>query len=147
MNDTGNTTPENDATVLGANEIIPFSVASWVAQSNGAAPSTIGSTGVQIGSPTGAAPFTGSGSALVPNPAFYSNTTFGRDTYLVVEYARVNSADPKYDPDLANLVDPTQGLASLTSFGTLPSTPGAVKKKFGFLAPSSTAPIRAYTTL
>ena len=147
VNDTGNTTPENDASVLGANEIIPFSVANWVAQSNGAAPSTIGSTGVQIGSPIGTAPFTGTGSALVPNPAFYSNATWGRDTYLVVEYARVNSADPKYDPALAKLVDPTQGLSSLTSFGTLPSTPGAVKKKFGFLAPSSTAPIRAYTTL
>ncbi|MGO7983689.1 hypothetical protein ACC691_38250, partial [Rhizobium johnstonii] len=94
-------------------------------------------SGVSLGSPTGAAPFTGTAPALVPNSAYYSNGTFGRDTYLVVERARVTSTDPSYDPALAALVDSTSG-ASLTNFGTLPSQPGAVKKKFGFLAPSST---------
>lgn len=147
VNDVNNTTPENDASVLGANEIIPFSVANWVAQSNGAAPSTIGATGVLLGSPTGVAAFTGTAPSLAPNAAYYSNTTWGRDTYLVAEYARVNPADAKYDANLAKLLDPAQGLSSLTSFGSLPSTPGAVKKKFGFLAPSSTTAIRAFTTL
>ena len=131
---------ENDATVLGVNQIIPFSVANWVAQVNGAAPSTIGSTGVQIGSPTGVAPFTGT-TTLVPAAAYYSNTTWGRDTYLIVEFARISSASPKYDANLAALV------TSLTSYGALPSTPGAVKTRFGFRAPSSTTVIRAYATL
>src|SRR5450830_1462060 len=132
---------ENDATILGSNQIIPFSVASWVAQSNGAAPSTIGTTGVLIGSPTGVAPFTGSGSALVANPAYYADLTWGRDTYLVVQNARLTSGDPLYDSKLAGLV------TSLTSYGTFPSTPGAVKSKFGFQAPSTTATQRAFATL
>jgi len=132
---------ENDATVLGSNQIIPFSVASWVAQSNGAAPSTIGATGVLIGSPTSVAPFTGSGSALVPNPTYYPGTTWGRDTYLVVQLARVTSGDPLYDASLAGLV------TTLTSYGTFATTPGAVKTKFGFRAPSTTATQRAFATL
>jgi hypothetical protein len=131
---------ENDATVLGVNQIIPFSVANWVAQSNGAAPSTIGATGVQIGSPTGVAPFTGT-TTLVPAAAYYSNTTWGRDTYLIAEFARINSASGTYDANLAALV------TSLTSYGSLPSSPGAVKTRFGFRAPSSTTVIRAYTVL
>jgi len=139
--------PENDASVLtdvatyGVNEIIPFSVASWVAQSNGAAPSTIGATGVLIGSPTGVAPFTGSGSALVPNSTYYTGATWGRDTYLVVQLARVTSGDALYDASLAGLV------TTLTSYGTFATTPGAVKTKFGFLAPSTTATQRAFATL
>lgn len=136
---------ENDATVLGSNEIIPFSVASWIAQSNGAAPSTIGSTGVLIGSPNGVLPFTGTAPALVASSTFYA-TAFGRDTYLVVEYARVNPSDGKYDAALAALVDPTVA-GSLTSYGTFKTTPGAVKTKFGFLAPSSSTPIRAYASI
>lgn len=132
---------ENDATVLGVNEVIPFSVASWVAQSNGAAPSTIGATGVQIGSPTGVAPFTGTGTSLVPAASYYANTTWGRDTYLIVEYARINPAAATYDANLAALT------TQLTSYGALPSTAGAVKTKFGFRAPSSTTVIRAYATL
>ena len=141
------TTPENDAAVLGANEIIPFSAASWVAQSNGATGlSTIGSTGVQLGSPNGVAPFTGTGTSLVPNSTFYNAAPFGRDTYVVVQYARVNSADPAYDKGLADLIDPTKA-QSLTNFGSLPATTGALKKKFGFLAPSTTTTQRAFLNL
>ena len=149
VTDVGNATAENDATVLAAGEIIPFSVASWVAQSNGVTGvSTIGTTGVVIGSPLGSGTpaYTGTGTALVPNPAYYSNTSFGRDTYLVVEYARVNSQDAKFDPKLAALVNPALA-TSLANFGTFPTTSGAVKKKFGFLAPSSTTPIRAFASL
>lgn len=132
---------ENDASVLGANQIIPFSAANWIAQSNGIQSNTIGATGVQLGSIDGVAPFTGSGSSLVPAAAFYSSTTYGRDTYLVAEYARITPGESKYDANLASLV------TQLTSYGALPSTPGAVKTKFGFRAPSSTAIIRAYATL
>ncbi|NQX36544.1 hypothetical protein [Herbiconiux sp. VKM Ac-2851] len=139
-------TPENDATVLGANQIIPFSAGSWVAQANGVTGvSTIGTTGVQLGSLNGIAPFTGTGSALVPNADFYSSS-FGRDTYLVVERARITSGDPKFDAGLTNLVDRTKS-GSLTNFGALASTPGAVKKKFGFLTPASTTVIFAYDTI
>jgi ABC-type phosphate transport system substrate-binding protein len=146
--DTNNTTPENDASILAAGEIIPFSAASWVAQSNGATGvNTIAAaTNVHLGNPNGVAAFTGTGSALVPNATFYNAAPFGRDTYLVVEYARINPADAKYDVNLANLLDPSKTL-SLTNTGTFASTSGAVKRKFGFLAPSSTTPLRAFATL
>ncbi len=155
--DVNNTTAENDATVLGANQIIPFSVASWTAQVTGAAgvntianaaASTTNPQSVKLGSPlAAAAPVTGAGSTTVPNATFYANTTFGRDTYLVVERARITPNDAKYDPLLADLVDPTKS-TSLTNFtSTLSGSPAAVKKKFGFLAPSSTAPIFAFAAL
>lgn len=147
---TTSTLAENDASVLTtAGQIIPFSSASWIAQSNGAAPSTISSTSsVLLGSPDGTAPFTGTGSNLVPSSGFYSSTTWGRDTYLVVEYARVNPSDAKYDAVLSNLVDP-ESATSLTSFDAspAPTTAGAVKLEFGFLAPSTQVPTRAYATL
>ncbi len=86
--------PENDATVLGDGEIIPFSAASWIAQANSVAGvnTVAAASTVQLGSPVaGAAPFTGTAPSLVPNASYYSNTTFGRDTYLIVERARVQS--------------------------------------------------------
>ncbi len=150
--DASNTTvPENDATILGDGEIIPFSAANWVAQSNNVASvNTIAaSTGVSLGSPvSGAVPFTGTAPSLVPNAAFYSNTTFGRDTYLIVQRARVQSSftytgAPSYDPVLANLVN-SASITSLTSFSLSPLAAGSVKRKFGFLAPSSTTPVAAY---
>ncbi len=147
---TANTTPENDASILGADEIIPFSAASWVAQANGVTgvntTAAASAVNVKLGSPNGVAPFTGTGTSLVPNSAFYSAAPFGRDTYLVVEYARINSSDAKYDANLANLLDPSK-TQSLTNTGTFASTTGAVKRKFGFLAPSSTTIIRAFATL
>ncbi|GAA1954080.1 hypothetical protein [Agromyces allii] len=148
VNDTNNTTPENDATVLGANQIIPFSAANWVSQANGVAGvNTTTAAGVAFGSAlAGQAAFTGTAPNLVPNSAYYTDTKFGRDTYLVVEYARINSADPKYDAGLARLVNPTVA-NSLTSFGTIGTSVGNVKKKFGFLAPSTTTLTRAFATL
>ena len=146
--DVSNTTPENDASVLAAGEIIPFSVASWVAQANGVTGTNSTSiAGVALGTPLGSTlPFTGTAPALVPDATYYANPSFGRDTYLVVEYARVTAGDPKYDARLAALVNSSSS-SSLTNFGSLSSSPGAVKKKFGFLAPSSTTPLRAFPTL
>jgi len=148
VNDVNNLTPENDASILAADEIIPFSAASWIAQSNGVTGVSTIATGstVKLGSPNGVAPFTGTGTALAANASFYNAAPFGRDTYLVVEYARINSADAKYDANLAALLNPDQAL-SLTNTGTFSSTAGAAKRKFGFLAPSSTTLIRAYATL
>jgi ABC-type phosphate transport system substrate-binding protein len=146
--DTNNTTPENDATVLAADELIPFSAANWVAQANGVTGvNTTTAAGVIFGSAvSGQTAFTGTAPSLVPSAAYYANTTFGRDTYLVVEFARISSGDPKYDAALANLVNPSV-TNSLTSFGSLSSSVGAVKKKFGFLAPSTTTIQRAFLTL
>lgn len=155
---------ENDATVLtpGAGEIwiIPFSAASWIAQVNGANPVNT-TAGTTLGTPAGVAPFTGSGTALVANPVFYygtgasGSTTFGRDTYLAVEWIRLqpkltdNSANPDYDANLAALLDQTLP-KSLTYFPVLannatnysPASSAAVKVKFGFLAPASDATSR-----
>lgn len=140
-----NTLPENDGSQLTqAGQIVPFSAASWVAQSNHASGvNTIPTTGeVKLGSPNGVAPFTGSGTSLVPNSPFYASS-YGRDTYLIVEYARVNSADAKYDATLAGLIS-SANAGSLANFGSLPNTAGAVKRKFGFLPVADASPIRAY---
>ena len=132
---------ENDGTALTAvGQIVPFSVASFVAQSNTAAQNRLGPA--QLGTPTGTVPFTGSGTALVPNPAYYSDGTFGRDTYLVVEYARIDSTNAKFEQDLADLMDPTKA-KSLSNSGTFQTNSGSVKAKFGFLPPSSTTILRA----
>lgn len=143
-----NTLPENDGSVITqVGQIVPFSAANWIAQSNRAGLNTIPATGeVKLGSPNGISPFTGTGTSLSPSPAFYASS-YGRDTYLIVEFARINPTDPKFDPALARLVDPTRN-DSLTYF----SGPGlagivAIKKRFGFEAPSSQSIIRAYPNI
>jgi hypothetical protein len=96
---------------------------------------------------SGVQPVTGTGTSTVPNAAYYSNGTFGRDTSLVVERARITPGNAKYDAALTALIDPSK-TTSLTNFtGSFSATPRRVKEKFGFLAPSQTAPIFAYVTL
>ncbi|MCS5723525.1 hypothetical protein N1028_11125 [Herbiconiux sp. CPCC 203407] len=147
VGDTNNTRPENDASILQADEIIPFSVASWTAQANGATPSnTIAGTNVKLGAPTGVAPVSVSGTVTTPNAAFYADAKFGRNTFLVVEYARIDANSANFDANLTRLLDPAT-TTGLTNMGTFGSTSGAVKRKFGFLEPSSTDIIRAYATL
>ncbi len=125
-----------------ANAVTPMSAAQWVAQNTGAGVDRRGA-GVKIGSPIAGTPaVTGTGAATAPNPAFYSSSTWGRDTYIVVEAARVTAGDAKFDANLANLVsNATTKLGNTQS--TLPGQAGSVKKKFGFLAPSSSTPFRA----
>lgn len=131
-----------DGSPFPANAITAMSAAQWVAQNTGAGVDRRGA-GVKIGSPIAGTPaVTGTGSSMVPNPTFYSNSTWGRDTYIIVEFARVTAGDAKYDPNLASLVSSaTTKLGNTQS--TLPGQAGAVKKKFGFLAPSTTTPFRA----
>lgn len=131
-----------------ANEIVivPFSAASYIAQSNGAAPSTFAfpsGTTFALGSLDGVAPYTGSGTNLAPNSAYYS-TSYGRDVYIIAPYAKIDPTSSSYDAGLADIVNPTK-LKSLTYFGASTSngTSKAVKVKFGFLAPKSTAVQRA----
>lgn len=132
---------EHDSSTLLSGELMPMSAAQWVAQNTGAGVDRRGA-GVVVGSPVpGTTAVTGTGSSMVPNATFYADSTWGRDTVLLVEYARVNSGDPKYDARLADLVSTgSQKLGNIT--GTLPNTAMAVKKKFGFLAPTTTTGFR-----
>jgi hypothetical protein len=92
------------------------------------------------------APVTGTGVNMVPNAAYYANSTWGRDTYLVVEYARVNPTDPKYDADLAAALDPAISDSLANTSSTLSSKSGYWKKKFGLLAPASSTTFRVAKT-
>jgi len=136
---------EHDTSALATNAITPMSAAQWVAQNTGAGVDRRGA-GVKLGSPVaGQVPVLGTGSAAVPNPDYYSNSTWGRNTFIVVENARVTSGDVKYDANLANLVsNATDKLGNIQS--TLNAQAGKVKLKFGFLAPSVTTPNRAAIT-
>lgn len=125
---------EHDTSDLPANAVTPISAAQWTAQNTGAATSRIG-TGVKIGSPLSVSPVSGTGASTAPNPAYYADNKWGRDTFLVAEYARVVPGN-KFDAKLANLLGFT-GSKLASSQSALPSQAGAVKKKFGFLAPST----------
>lgn len=125
-----------------ANAVTAMSAAQWVAQNTGAGVDRRGA-GVKIGSPiAGVSPVTGTGTSMAPNSAFYSNTTWGRDTYIIVENARVTAGDAKFDANLASLVSNATTKLGNTQ-NTVPAQAGSVKKKFGFLAPLSLTPFRA----
>lgn len=131
-----------DGSAFPDNAVTAMSAAQWVAQNTGAGVDRRG-TDVELGSPLAGTPaVTGTGASMVPNAAYYSNSTWGRDTYIVVEAARVTAGDAEFDANLANLVsNATTKLGNTAS--TLPGQAGSVKKKFGFLAPSTTTPFRA----
>lgn len=130
-------------TAVPANAIIPMSAAQWVAQNTGAGIDRRGANAL-LGSPiSGVSAVTGTGASMVPNSTFYSNSTWGRDTYLVAEYARLEVGNAKYDAALAALLDSSKGSSLTNTASLLTSQSGSVKKKFGFLAPSSSTPIRA----
>ena len=75
-----------------------MSAAQWVAQNTGAGIDRRGAN-VKIGSPIAGTPaVTGTGTSMVPNAAYYANSTWGRDTYIVVENARVTVGDAKSTP-------------------------------------------------
>lgn len=133
-----------DGTAFPANAITPMSAAQWVAQNTGAGTDRRGAT-AQIGSPIAGVPaVTGTGAAMVPNAAYYNDDTWGRDTFLLVEYARIQQGSSKYDAGLADLV--STGASKLGNVGSAPNQAGGVKKKFGFLAPKTVDAYRAATT-
>jgi hypothetical protein len=78
--------------------IIPFSVGSWISQSNQVAldrSSTGVTNGVHLGAPDGAAgdlPYTGgpAPTAEAPNTTFYARAPYGRDLWLDVNNASLN---------------------------------------------------------
>jgi hypothetical protein len=139
---------EHDASTLATNEFTIMSASRWVAMSNGASvkkqSALANMAGVATTAGTAVAAVDGVAGALSPNVAYYADATWGRDTFIVVEYARVaSSADSTYDANLANAISSTNS-KSLGYVGpsALGSTSFAVKKKFGFLAPSVTVPYR-----
>lgn len=125
---------EHDGTALNAfpDAVAGMAVSRWIAMNTGASFDRRG-TGVSIASAiSGVSPVNGSGASMVPNPTYYADGTWGRDTYLVVEFARLAT-----DPGLAALVNPSIA-TSLTNSSTLtPGRSGSVKLKFGFLAPTA----------
>lgn len=124
-----------------ANAVVVHSVAQWVAQANGVGIDRRGA-GFTLGSAiTGVAPVTGTAPALVPNSAYYANTTFGRDTYLITQASRTYPGSSTFDNSLAALmgVSKTAGYTtadipatSLLNQSSDPDTVGGVKQAYGF---------------
>jgi hypothetical protein len=131
---------EHDATTLGTFTVMPMSVSRWIAMNTGASYPKKKATTV-LGAIGGVSPVTGSGASMEPNATYY-NGSYGRDTYIVAEYARVTSGDPKFDQNLADLLDPTKSTSLTNTQTSSASKAGSVKKKFGFLAPSTTDRVR-----
>ena len=138
------TSQEHDATTLGLNEVAPMSASRWIAMQNKASFDKSGSA--FIGSvytdttpgTLGRSPVLGVAPNMTPNPAYYADAIWGRDTFLFVEKARVTVGNAKYDANLAALVDPTLNkLANVETTGA--SKAGKVKALFGLLAPNETA--------
>ena len=98
---------EHDGTVMtNANQLMPYSIAQWIAQGKGFSdvPNRRGES--RLRSINGTAPTTGSGSALALNTGFTAN--FLRDVYHVVETQRL-SGGTKAD---AVVVETFQGSSS-----------------------------------
>jgi len=132
---------EHDATGLTGNQVAPMSASRWIAMSNKASFDKSGSAiigAAYTATTLGVSPVLGAAGSMTPNPAYYADTTWGRDTFLFVEKARVTPGDVKYDANLAALVDPTLNkLANVETTGA--SKAGKVKALFGLLAPTTTA--------
>jgi len=133
---------EHDASSLGINQVMPMSVSRWVAMNTGASYPKKTATTVLGSLVSGTTPVTGTGSAMVPNATYYADSLWGRDTYLVVQYARVDPTNAAYDAGLATLLDPTKNTSLTNTATNLASKAGSLKKKFGILAPSTTTAVR-----
>ena len=136
---------EHDASGLTGMSVTPMSVSRWIAMKNGASfdrsgTAVIGSiTSSAIATPVVPAyPVAGTAPALTPVKAYYDDTTWGRDTFLFVERARVTVGNAKYDANLDALVNPTLNkLANIETNGA--SKAGKVKELFGLLPPLTTS--------
>jgi len=121
----------------GANSVMPMSVSRWVAMQNGVTVDKIGSAVLAPVSDVGVAAVSGTAPSVVPNPTYYANSTWGRETWLVVDYERIRPASPSYDPVLAAALDSSvdDSLTNVDDSGSYAS--GFWKKKFGILPPAS----------
>ena len=123
-------------TAVPANTVMAMSTVQWILQKNIPAYSRIGA-GFEIYShdPANPTPVNVNGGVYSPNTAFYASAA-GRDTSLLVEYARIDENDAKYDAVLADLVGGDKLGDVTTSF--LPSDVMSAKQALGFGVPNST---------
>lgn len=133
---------EHDASNLAINTVMPMSVSRWVAMNTGGSFPKLKATTVLGSLVPAVVPVTGTGTAMVPTVAYYNDGVWGRDTYLVVEFARVDPTNAAYDVNLAALLDPTKNTSLTNSSSALANRAGALKAKFGILAPSTTTSVR-----
>ncbi len=143
---------EHDATAaaMTGDAVMPMSASRWIAMQNGASFNKSGTAvigSVYTATTLGASAVSGTAPALSPNGTYYADTDWGRDVYLFVERARIDSAftaggtivaGSKFDANLDALLNPTLNKLSNSEI-TGASKVGKVKLLFGFLAPSSTA--------
>jgi hypothetical protein len=132
---------EHDATGLTGDQVMPMSASRWVAMKNGASFNRAGTAvlgSIYTSTTLGASPVTGAAGSMTPNSAYYYDTTWGRDTFLFVERARITEGNAKYDSNLAALVDPELNkLANVETTGA--SKAGKVKALYGLLTPVVTS--------
>jgi hypothetical protein len=120
--------PENDGTVLTANgDLIPFSAAQWISQSNGKATDSTG--GLALSSVNGAAPTSGSAPTMSSGALFGHKTlggdydvvpstgvgNFNRDTYDVVPASFLLGSATSKQSALINILGGTLGGAGAKS--------------------------------
>lgn len=119
-----------------ANTVMAMSTVQWILQKNLPAYSRIGA-GFQIYSQDASNPnpVDVNGGVYSPNAGFYASAA-GRDTSLLVEYARIDENNAKYDAVLADLVGGDKLGDVTTSF--LPSDVMSAKQALGFGVPNST---------
>ncbi|MFE7843488.1 Ig-like domain repeat protein [Streptomyces sp. NPDC057474] len=98
-----------DAALTQDGALVPFSVGSWIAQSNGVAPDKSGDAidagahlaSVQLPGDTGVtSPVTTVNGKLSPVGGYYENATFGRDVYNVVPSRAIDPTSIFFDQDL-----------------------------------------------
>lgn len=98
-----------DAALTQDGMLVPFSVASWIAQANGVAPD-YSSTAITAGGHLASITLPGDSGAttpvstvngkLAPVPGYFENSTFGRDVYNVVPSRAVDTTSVFFDKDL-----------------------------------------------
>ena len=120
------------------NAIMPMSVSRWVAMAQGLSVNKAGSA-ILAGSSlvSGQAPVTGSGTSMVPNPLYYADTTWGRETWLVVDYDRITSGRTGYDAALARAFNKNLEASLANVDDSSEEMAGYWKKKFGILPPAA----------
>jgi len=139
------------------NAIMPMSASRWVAMNNGLTIKKIGSAILagsslvsKAGVPQPAVMMVGS--EMVPNPDFYADDTWGRETWLVVDYDRITNRgtvqNPSvgYDPALALALNKTIETSLANIDDTDVGSAGYWKKKFGILPPESEFALRTLPT-
>ncbi|WP_105972837.1 Ig-like domain repeat protein [Streptomyces geranii] len=127
-----------DAALTADGTLVPFSVGSWIAQSNDVAPDHSGTAiaaGAHLASVTlpgdsgATSPVTTVNGKLAPVGGYYENATFGRDVYNVVPTRAIDPSSVFFDKDVYDVF-----VTSGTHEAALASDAAeAVIAKFGFV--------------